>query len=192
MSTQVRHVHYCYILSLVDDDQVTYIGYTINIENRLRQHNGELRGGARFTTMHGIRKGKTWRVVALVTAPDLDHRRGLSLEWHMKYPDGGKGRHRRPRQKEERSKKAPVRCAANKVCCMVKAMVHPKFVNDEFTAWIVPELRGVLDQAMIDASHLTRCNVYDWPSASPVPHIPISDRDCEMEDVRTTDLEEGV
>lgn len=134
---------------------MTYIGYTINIVRRLRQHNGELVGGARFTTMHGPAKGMVWRVVALVTAPDLDHRRGLSLEWHIKNPDG---RRRHSHQSQTRS-----HSAAGRVRGMVRAMVHGKFADDRFTAWIAPEFRAVLMQAMVDASHMERCDVHAWP-----------------------------
>lgn len=150
----IVHSHYCYILSLVGNDRVTYIGYTINILRRLRQHNGELVGGARFTTRHGPAKGMMWRVVALVTAPDLDHRRGLSLEWHIKNPHGRRRRHRHQGDS----------AAAGRVRGMVRAMVHGKFADDRFTAWIVPEYRAVLLQAMVDASHMEdRCDVLAWP-----------------------------
>lgn len=151
----IVHPHYCYILSLVGDDRVTYIGYTINILRRLRQHNGELVGGARFTTRHGPSRGMVWRVVALVTAPDLDHRRGLSLEWHIKNPDGRR-RHSHQSQTQSHS-------AAGRVRGLVRAMGHGKFSEDRFTAWIVPEFRAVLMQAMVDASHMERCDVFSWP-----------------------------
>jgi predicted GIY-YIG superfamily endonuclease len=35
----------------------TYVGVAIDVERRLRQHNGELRGGARSTTA-----GRPWRL----------------------------------------------------------------------------------------------------------------------------------
>lgn len=164
--------HYCYILSLIGNDQVTYIGYTVNIVNRLRQHNGEIVGGARYTSSsrHGAGANQ-WRLVALVTAPDLDHRRGLSLEWHIKYPDGGRCRGRGRRRRADRELPS-VRCAASRVCGMVRAMAHPKFANDDFSAWVVSDLRAVMDQAMIDASHVSdRCEV----------HVLNEDTSCPME-----------
>ena len=38
----------------------TYVGCTVDINRRLRQHNGELKGGARRT-----RAGRPWRVVKI-------------------------------------------------------------------------------------------------------------------------------
>jgi predicted GIY-YIG superfamily endonuclease len=38
----------------------TYVGVTTDVERRLRQHNGELRGGARST-----RAGRPWRIGAI-------------------------------------------------------------------------------------------------------------------------------
>ncbi len=38
----------------------TYVGVTTDVERRLRQHNGELRGGARST-----RAGRPWRIGAV-------------------------------------------------------------------------------------------------------------------------------
>lgn len=37
----------------------TYVGIALDVERRLRQHNGELPGGARFT-----RGGRPWRLAA--------------------------------------------------------------------------------------------------------------------------------
>jgi putative endonuclease len=39
--------HFVYILQCCD--QTLYTGITINIKNRLRQHNGEIAGGAFYT-----------------------------------------------------------------------------------------------------------------------------------------------
>lgn len=170
------HGHYCYILSLIGDDQITYVGYTVNMLRRLRQHNGELAGGARFTTRHGPAKGMAWRVVALVTSDDLTHRRGLSLEWHIRYPDGHKKR-RKSRRVCTPTKTAHGRCAAGRVCGLVRAMIHGNFTDDMFTAWIAPEYRAVMVQAMVDASHMQRCDVYDWPPTS----LPDKDKDMDVE-----------
>ena len=40
----------------------TYIGYTIDVQQRLRRHNGELSGGARRT-----RNSRPWKVVMFVS-----------------------------------------------------------------------------------------------------------------------------
>lgn len=54
-------VNVCYVLGC---GEATYNGYSNNMARRLRQHNGELVGGARATSGRG-----PWRVVAVVTSP---------------------------------------------------------------------------------------------------------------------------
>lgn len=189
--TNEPHAHFCYILSLIGDDYITYVGYTVNMSRRLRQHNGELVGGARFTTRHGPAKGLLWRVVALVTSNDLDHRRGLSLEWHIKHPEG----HKRRRRSRRSASQVPLpvlpvlhtRCAAGRVRGLVRAMVHGKFAGDMFTAWIAPEFRGVMVQAMVDASHMQRCDVHDWP---PPPSVNETQEQQDQEQDQNMDEED--
>lgn len=60
----------------------TYKGCTNNMERRLRQHNGELSGGAKYTSRYG-----PWRVV-MVLGPIACKRKALSIEWHWKHPRG--------------------------------------------------------------------------------------------------------
>jgi predicted GIY-YIG superfamily endonuclease len=40
----------------------TYVGYTVNLKKRIRQHNGEIKGGAKKT-----QKYRPWKLVAWVT-----------------------------------------------------------------------------------------------------------------------------
>lgn len=47
-----------YVLLSVDERR-TYVGVAVDVSRRLRQHNGELSGGARST-----RAGRPWRVAA--------------------------------------------------------------------------------------------------------------------------------
>jgi len=65
----------CYLLY---SGRRTYIGYTVNLARRLRQHRGELAGGARYTA--------GWPQVELVAcvAGFPDKRRAMSFEWHAK------------------------------------------------------------------------------------------------------------
>jgi predicted GIY-YIG superfamily endonuclease len=74
-------LNFCYILKN-ETGRNTYVGYTNAPPRRLRQHNGEIAGGARYTSRHG----RAWSIVAVVTCPlaIFDKRRALSLEWHMK------------------------------------------------------------------------------------------------------------
>ena len=48
--------HYCYFLQ---SKNRTYNGYTVDLHRRLRQHNGELAGGAKVTTRRSIKS--SWR-----------------------------------------------------------------------------------------------------------------------------------
>lgn len=51
---------YCYILQDCDRPDRTYKGFTVNPKRRLRQHNGEITGGARFT------RGRRNRMAVLI------------------------------------------------------------------------------------------------------------------------------
>jgi len=67
----------CYMLASLDGRK-TYVGATINPDRRLRQHNGEISGGARAT------HGRTWKRVFLVSG-FADERAALRFEWRWKY-----------------------------------------------------------------------------------------------------------
>lgn len=71
---------FVYCLSTIDEPYQTYIGATMNIEKRLKQHNGILRGGARATSK---RPGQ-WHRICYVKG--FDHwTLALSFEWHWKH-----------------------------------------------------------------------------------------------------------
>lgn len=80
---------YCYILrnKLPQYQNNTYNGSTNNPIRRLRQHNEEIKGGARAT--HG--KGGKWEYCAMLSGFP-DHRNALSCEWRMKCPSGKPGK----------------------------------------------------------------------------------------------------
>ena len=71
-----------YVYLLVCSDNSTYIGATVNLERRLRQHNHEIAGGAKRTTSK-VSKGKTWKRVCHVSEfPDWTAT--LQFEWRWK------------------------------------------------------------------------------------------------------------
>ena len=74
---------YCYILrnKLEQFKNNTYNGSTNNPMRRLRQHNEEIKGGARAT--HG--KGGAWEICVMLSGFP-DHVNALSCEWRMKCP----------------------------------------------------------------------------------------------------------
>lgn len=69
---------YCVYL-LTNGRQRTYIGFTGDVTRRIRQHNGELKGGAKST-----RRGRPWRVVCFVEGFDTISE-AMSYEWHWKH-----------------------------------------------------------------------------------------------------------
>jgi predicted GIY-YIG superfamily endonuclease len=70
---------HCYMLETCDGGRSkTYVGATINPNRRLRQHNGEISGGARATS------GRRWRRRYLVGG-FADERAALKFEWRWKY-----------------------------------------------------------------------------------------------------------
>jgi len=64
----------------------TYVGITNNQVRRLRQHNGELVGGAKYTS---AKKGTgSWNFYGWIKANDdfiLEKNRSLKLEYRVKY-----------------------------------------------------------------------------------------------------------
>ena len=76
-----KHPYVCY--AIVSADRIhTYIGITNCIERRLRQHNGELAGGARYT-----RKFHPWTLVACIRGFQ-NHQQAASFEWDTKHGRG--------------------------------------------------------------------------------------------------------
>ena|SRR3989344_8671442 len=68
-----------YVVYLLESHGKTYIGCTNNKERRLRQHNGELVGGARFT-----RKYRPWKLVCYVDGFEA-RKHALQFEWAWKH-----------------------------------------------------------------------------------------------------------
>ena len=80
---------YCYLLRNTSEQfkMCTYNGSTNDLKRRLRQHNEEIKGGAKAT--HG--KNNSWEYFALLTG-FKDHINCLSCEWRWKLPMGKPGR----------------------------------------------------------------------------------------------------
>ena len=64
---------------IFEEKNKTYIGSTVNINRRIRQHNGIIKGGAKYT------RGGKWNYYCVLI--DLNHTKNtaLSYEWHLKH-----------------------------------------------------------------------------------------------------------
>ena len=102
--------NFCYVLKNTKGNSksnAVYVGYTNRPDRRIRQHNGEISGGAKYTTrrchplplsyspmlapLHSPlfreeEKERSWEFAILVTSPDeaFDKKTAMSLEWYMK------------------------------------------------------------------------------------------------------------
>ncbi|MEE2746026.1 MAG: GIY-YIG nuclease family protein [Pseudomonadota bacterium] len=68
-------LYFVYVLGSTNKNKVlTYVGWTINLENRLNKHNSGK--GARFT------RGRKWRL--LYAEKHKSQREAMKREWHLK------------------------------------------------------------------------------------------------------------
>jgi structure-specific endonuclease subunit SLX1 len=85
---------FVYLLCTLDE-KYTYIGATVNVNHRLRQHNGEIKGGAKYTTSKGLHQWK--RLLYVSGFPSWKD--ALRFEWRWKQL----GRRRRANQTSAKS-----------------------------------------------------------------------------------------
>ena len=72
--------YYCYIIAFIENYIIkrTYIGITNNLKRRIKQHNGEVKGGAKST-----RCSNEWFYYMIVN--DFKNKEeALSFEWYWK------------------------------------------------------------------------------------------------------------
>ena len=71
-----------FVYLLLSSDSCTYVGATVDLDRRLRQHNKEIKGGA-FITGSKVLKGETWiRACHVEGFPDWQA--ALQFEWRWK------------------------------------------------------------------------------------------------------------
>ena len=71
-----------FVYLLESTDGSTYVGATVDLDHRLRQHNKEIKGGAHATSAK-VASGQTWRRVCHVAGfPDWSA--ALQFEWRWK------------------------------------------------------------------------------------------------------------
>ena len=72
-----------YVYLLLSSDNSTYVGATVDLERRLRQHNKEIKGGAHATGAK-VDKGENWiRACHVAGFPDWPS--ALQFEWRWKH-----------------------------------------------------------------------------------------------------------
>ena len=71
--------YYVYLLKSTTTKR-TYIGYTVDPKRRLRQHNGEIKGGAKYT-----RYGRPWKMILYITGFPYE-RTAMQYEWRCHNP----------------------------------------------------------------------------------------------------------
>lgn len=130
------HSHVCYILHNCTSN--TYNGYTNNPARRIRQHNGELKGGAKFT------RGKpTWSYLAWVKSAQFTKNTALSFEWSVKYPTN-----HRPRPREYNG-------AVGRLKGLALALKNPKFGEHTFEVLVVPQHHEMLAGLCADSAKVS-------------------------------------
>ena len=78
--TEKEKVFFVYLL--VSSDSGTYVGATVDLNRRLRQHNKEIKGGA-YATSAKVKKGEIWeRACHIRNFPDWSS--ALQFEWKWK------------------------------------------------------------------------------------------------------------
>ena len=65
---------------LVCNKHYTYAGISVDPDRRLRQHNGEIKGGAKYTT----RKGSGWKHMCIIEGFDTSIN-CMRFEWAVKH-----------------------------------------------------------------------------------------------------------
>lgn len=71
-----------FVYLLICSDGSSYVGATVDLDHRLRQHNNEIKGGAKATTIK-VSQGKKWTRYAHVSGfPDWQS--ALQFEWRWK------------------------------------------------------------------------------------------------------------
>jgi putative endonuclease len=139
---------YLVYLLLAEDKTRSYVGLTNNLAKRLRQHNQEIKGGARYT------RGKAWRLVLAIRGFASD-RCARQLEWRLhRY-----GRCNRRSGKDVLEKRVRHLCDAMNMERWTSTCKRTSEMNLTFS-WTLPE----------DARLFDDTEAYRWPTGV-VTHV---------------------
>lgn len=70
---------YCYLIASLSEN-LTYVGKTNDVKRRLKQHNGRLSGGAKYT-----QRGRPWKYAVVVSGFQTE-KQALQFEWRIHKP----------------------------------------------------------------------------------------------------------
>ncbi len=73
-----------YLVYIIKSDNKNYVGMTNNFFRRLRQHNGEIKGGAKYTTRY---KTSPWYPILIIDGFDT-MKEAMQCEWKLKRKHG--------------------------------------------------------------------------------------------------------
>ena len=71
-----------FLVYLLKNENKSYIGYTNDFKRRLRQHNGEIKGGAKYTT-----KYSNWSPICIIDGFETKQQ-AMQCEWKLKRARG--------------------------------------------------------------------------------------------------------
>jgi predicted GIY-YIG superfamily endonuclease len=131
---------FCYILRTKNEafKNYTYNGSTNDFTRRLRQHNGEISGGAKATKNKGH-----WEIYFLMTGFKT-HNNALSCEWAIKHPTKKKIRPKKYCGIEGRIK------GLNEILLLERWTTKCELNNDcNYIIYIVKEMAQYLDKTII-------------------------------------------
>jgi predicted GIY-YIG superfamily endonuclease len=124
--------YYCYLLR---NGNCTYNGYTVAPKRRLRQHNGEIKGGAKYTSS----KGDGWEMYFLMTGfPNPNN--AMSFEWRLRHPDN-----KRKRPTKYSGPKGRINGLADIIG--LENWTNQTSINNseqQFKIWITEDMKGIL------------------------------------------------
>lgn len=160
--------HFCYII--YDDFNSTYNGYTCNLKRRIRQHNGEIKGGAKFTTKRQLKTNANehWKYMMSITSSDpiFDYKKALSLEWSIKNPTNRRTR--------------PKRTPHGRIESLPLVFSNPKFRDISYTIFvhqkIFHEMIGIILANFTNITIVPAFDEFDQFSL-PSPSLSLSSTD---------------
>lgn len=82
MTTTASNFYVYLLYANASSGQQTYVGATVDLDHRLRQHNKEIKGGAKATSIQ-VERGETWERVCHVEGFPT-WQAALQFEWRFK------------------------------------------------------------------------------------------------------------